>query len=284
MLFDGRDVSDADSSSYFNGSFIRDPSVDGTYACGYVATQGPLPSTVPDFWQAMRVAQCSAVVMLTNYVDFGRAKCAPYFPEKEGEELALPGPVRIKCVHRTQISGDLVARQLEVSYPPGSPGEARQWVNHYHYTAWPDHGVPPSTRGVRALCHALDDCRRASCHIAVHCSAGVGRTGAFVAIDMLLERLQRLRLQPPGAVSACEVRAAVDVRALVVALRRQRRGMVQTGAQYEFVYHALMDDLKEGIEAGQEMLLVEAEAAAGAAAAAAAAAAAGGAKGGAAKA
>ncbi len=52
----------------------QDPTVDGTYACGYVATQGPLPSTVPDFWQAMRVAQCSAVVMLTNYVDFGHTK------------------------------------------------------------------------------------------------------------------------------------------------------------------------------------------------------------------
>ncbi|GBF95643.1 hypothetical protein Rsub_08625 [Raphidocelis subcapitata] len=266
------------SSSYFNGSFIRDPTVDGTYACGYVATQGPLPSTVPDFWQAMRVAACSAVVMLTNYMDFGRAKCAPYFPETEGEALSLTGGLRIKCVHRTQVSPDLAIRQLEVCHPPSTE---RQWVNHYHYTAWPDHGVPPSTDGVRALCHALDDCRRAGCHIAVHCSAGVGRTGAFLAIDMLLQRLQRLRLQPPGAITAAAVHDAVDVAALVLALRRQRRGMVQTGAQYEFVYHALVDDLKDGISAGQEVLLVEAEAeaaeaaaAAGASAAAAAAAAA----------
>jgi hypothetical protein len=120
--------------------------------------------------------------------------------------------------------------------------------------------VPPSTRAIRALCHALDDCRRAGCHIAVHCSAGVGRTGAFLAIDMLLQRLQRLRLAPPGAITGAAVADAVDVPALVLALRRQRRGMVQTGAQYGFVYHALVDDLKDGISAGQEMLTVEAEA------------------------
>lgn len=248
------------SSSYFNGSFIRDPTVDGAYACGYVATQGPLPATVPDFWQAMRVAQCSAVVMLTNYVDFGRAKCAPYFPETEGQFMQLPGRLSIKCVHKAQLSADLAIRQLEVCYPVGKYELERQWVNHYHYTSWPDHGVPPTTAGVRALCHALDDCRRASCNIAVHCSAGVGRTGAFVAIDMLLQRLQRLRLQPPGAITGAAVTEAVDVQALVLALRGQRRGMVQTGAQYEFVYHALVDDLKEGIQAGQEMLLVAAEA------------------------
>jgi len=145
-------------------------------------------------------------------------------------------------------------------HPLHAPRNATPQVNHYHYTSWPDHGVPPTTAGVRALCHALDDCRRASCNIAVHCSAGVGRTGAFVAIDMLLQRLQRLRLQPPGAITGAAVTEAVDVQALVLALRGQRRGMVQTGAQYEFVYHALVDDLKEGIQAGQEMLLVEAEA------------------------
>jgi hypothetical protein len=77
---------------------------------------------------------------------------------------------------------------------------------------------------------------------------------------MLLQRLQRLRLQPPGAITGVAVAAAVDVQALVLALRRQRRGMVQTGNQYELVYHALVDDLKDGIRAGQEMMLFEAEA------------------------
>ena len=233
--------------------------------------------------------------------------------------MAVPGGPTLRCVHRAALRPDLVARQLEVKFPPAHPpasapptaaagggegggggsgeglagtqgqqGQQQQqqpdvlWVNHYHYTAWPDHGVPPSTAGVRALCHALDDCRRAGSTIAVHCSAGVGRTGAFVAIDMLLQRLQRLRLRPPaaGAAAAADARAAADVRALVLALRRQRRGMVQTGAQYEFVYHALVDDLRAALRAAQSVLADEAEEGGADAAAAAAAAEAGGGAGG----
>jgi tyrosine-protein phosphatase non-receptor type 9 len=131
-------------------------------------------------------------------------------------------------------------------------------INHYHYTAWPDHGVPASTTAVRRLCHSLDDCRRAGCRVAVHCSAGVGRTGAFVAIDMLLQRLHRLRVRPPGAVAAGEVVAAVDVRAAVLALRRQRRGMVQTAAQYEMVYRVLLDELRAGVDDARMMAALDA--------------------------
>lgn len=112
----------------------------------------------------------------------------------------------------------------------------RLWINHYEYAGWPDYGVPPTTGSVLALCHALDGCRRAGCKIVVHCSAGVGRTGTFIATDVLLQRLHSLNLQLHGSVGQQDVVAAMNVPELVVNLRQQRRGMVQTWEQYRFIW------------------------------------------------
>jgi tyrosine-protein phosphatase non-receptor type 9 len=112
----------------------------------------------------------------------------------------------------------------------------RLWINHYEYAGWPDYGVPPTTGSVLALCHALDGCRRAGCKIVVHCSAGVGRTGTFIATDVLLQRLHSLSLRLHGSVGQQDVVAAMNVPELVVNLRQQRRGMVQTWEQYRFVW------------------------------------------------
>jgi tyrosine-protein phosphatase non-receptor type 9 len=112
----------------------------------------------------------------------------------------------------------------------------RLWINHYEYAGWPDYGVPPTTGSVLALCHALDGCRRAGCKIVVHCSAGVGRTGTFIATDVSLQRLHSLTLQLHGSVGQQDVVAAMNIPELVVNLRQQRRGMVQTWEQYRFIW------------------------------------------------
>jgi tyrosine-protein phosphatase non-receptor type 9 len=131
-------------------------------------------------------------------------------------------------------------RQLELAV--ADSGEQR-WINHYHYDAWPDYGVPASTEHLRQLCHALDDCRRIGCHITVHCSAGIGRTGTFLAIDMLLQRLLWLKLQVQQSLSVATITSVLNVPALVAALRQQRAGMVQTMDQYSCVYSVVMEQL-----------------------------------------
>jgi tyrosine-protein phosphatase non-receptor type 9 len=266
--------------TYINASYMTDPWLpgDASQALGYIATQGPLPSTVADLWRMVAVTNTSAIVMLTGLTDGStslgnsRPRCAPYFPDKEQDCLRLPGSITVTCVHKNSLDENVFFRQLEVVWAtpqqqqhtagqhqqqqnavqqqpqlpqviqqPAQP--QRLWINHYQYANWPDYGIPPTTSSVRVLCHALDGCRRAGCKIVVHCSAGVGRTGTFVAVDMLLQRLHSLTLQLHGTVSVEDIQAAVDVPGLVASLRKQRRGTVQTAEQYAFVWQALMDEI-----------------------------------------
>lgn len=277
------------STNYINASFMSDPHLTGDHAAlqGYIATQGPLPATVIDFWRMVAATNASAIVMLTGLSDgspkFGNSKprCAAYFPDNEQDVLRLPG-ARVTCVHKNSLDENVHFRQLEVvwSEPAAAPsdvparqagagssaaagaagaaagaGPSRQpqqqsqqpqrlWINHYEYAGWPDYGVPPTSGSVLALCHALDGCRRAGCKIVVHCSAGVGRTGTFIAIDVLLQRLHSLSLQLHGSVKQEDVIAAMNVPELIVNLRQQRRGMVQTWEQYSFVWQAVINELQ----------------------------------------
>jgi tyrosine-protein phosphatase non-receptor type 9 len=270
--------------TYINASYMTDPWLpgDASQALGYIATQGPLPSTVADLWRMVAVTNTSAIVMLTGLTDGStslsnsRPRCAPYFPDKEQDCLRLPGSITVTCVHKNSLDENVFFRQLEVVWAPPQqqqqqhaagqhqqqPNAVQQqqqplpqviqqqpqqpqrlWINHYQYANWPDYGIPPTTSSVRVLCQALDGCRRAGCKIVVHCSAGVGRTGTFVAVDMLLQRLHSLTLQLHGTVSVEDIHAAVDIPGLVAILRKQRRGTVQTAEQYAFVWQALMDEI-----------------------------------------
>jgi tyrosine-protein phosphatase non-receptor type 9 len=269
--------------TYINASYMTDPWLpgDASQALVYIATQGPLPSTVADLWRMVAVTNTSAIVMLTGLTDSSmslgnsRPRCAPYFPDKEQDCLRLPGSITVTCVHKNSLDENVFFRQLEVVWAPPQQQHAaaqhqqqqhaghaaqqqqpqpqviqqppqqpqRLWINHYQYANWPDYGIPPTTSSVRVLCHALDGCRRAGCKIVVHCSAGVGRTGTFVAVDMLLQRLHSLMPQLHGTVREEDIHAAVDIPGLVASLRKQRRGTVQTAEQYAFVWQALMDEI-----------------------------------------
>jgi tyrosine-protein phosphatase non-receptor type 9 len=281
--------------TYINASYMTDPWLpgDACQALGYIATQGPLPCTVADMWRMVAVTNTSAIVMLTGLTDGSavlgnsRPRCAPYFPDREQDCLRLPGDITVTCVHKNSLDDNVFFRQLEVVLAPQQqqqqqqqPGAQQQqqqaqgaqpqqqqqqlqqqpqrlWINHYQYANWPDYGIPPTTSSVRVLCHALDGCRRAGCKIVVHCSAGVGRTGTFVAVDMLLQRLHSLTLQLHGTVREEDIHAAVNIPGLVASLRKQRRGTVQTAEQYAFVWQALMDEiavlLQEQQDAAQDL-------------------------------
>ncbi len=228
--------------------------------------------------------------------------------------MVLPTGVSIKCVHASQLCDGVVFRQLEAAYPatpanstngfatittnssaaststdtaaaatPAPVIAHRQWLNHYHYTSWPDFGVPTKSDGIRAVSHALDSCRRAGTNIVVHCSAGIGRTGTFCAVDIVLQRLDRLR-QRLGALGAGGLAGAaqqgqqgqqgqqrgldlthalkdvLNIPAIVHHLRKQRMGMVQTSDQYAFCYTAVGDELRTLTRAARrELALLQQE-------------------------
>lgn len=114
--------------------------------------------------------------------------------------------------------------------------------------------------GMLRLCRELESCRRPGARIAVQCCCGTDAAlgacpaGAFIAIDMLRQRLQSLQLAPPGTVAPPAVAAALDVAELVRALRAQRKGLVETAKQYAFIHAALADEIREGLRIERRLL------------------------------
>lgn len=272
---------------YINASAVV-ASSQGDIPWAYIACQGPLKHTRDAFWQMAVEQRCSAVVMLTNTVERGVAKCAAYFAPAPRTAKAF-GRFTVCTLAAEQPLPDLERRTLAVKdcqgqlgsgapplkrplEQPGSSGgdtdaaevaeaaaaaavvaqRARHTttLNHYHYTAWPDHGVPPSAEPLLALCQDLRDAGAHAAPVLVHCSAGIGRSGVFCVLDVITRRLLHL-LHAPAAdgagreAAAAAGAAAVDVGALVADLRRQRLGMVQTREQYVFCHTALLHFLRQ---------------------------------------
>ncbi|XP_058273012.1 receptor-type tyrosine-protein phosphatase R isoform X2 [Hemibagrus wyckioides] len=201
-------------SSYINANYIRGYL---RHEKSYIATQGPMINTVNDFWQMAWQEDSPVIVMITKLKEKNE-KCVLYWPEKRGiygkVEVLITG-VR-ECEHYT-------VRTLTLK----QGGQSRK-VQHYWYTSWPDHKTPDSAGPLLQLMTDVEESREASeSHgpVIVHCSAGIGRTGCFIATTIGCHQLRR--------------EGAVDVLGIVCQLRVDRGGMIQTGEQYEFVHHAL---------------------------------------------
>ncbi|KXZ54380.1 hypothetical protein GPECTOR_5g459 [Gonium pectorale] len=275
---------------YINASHVEHADAQCGFTVRYIACQGPLLSTVADFWHMCWAEGVGAVVMLTNTVERGVTKCSPYYPAQPGARLAMGPPGAgaggragaaqqpgtpaaavvpaspLACVSevvalesRALHGGHLTHTRLQLwpaaqaaadSPPPASP--CRE-VCHLRYNAWPDHGTPADAAAIRTLCDLLAPVRQAGGAVVVHCSAGIGRTGTFCAIDILRRRLEALAARAeaaPGSVSQSAVAAALDLPELVHSLRRQRGGMVQTLEQYAFCYQAVAEELAAAVGEG----------------------------------
>ncbi|KAK3518196.1 hypothetical protein QTP70_033892, partial [Hemibagrus guttatus] len=201
-------------SSYINANYIRGYL---RHEKSYIATQGPIINTVNDFWQMAWQEDSPVIVMITKLKEKNE-KCVLYWPEKRGiygKVEVLINSVR-ECEHYT-------VRTLTLKQ-----GGQSHKVQHYWYTSWPDHKTPDSTGPLLQLMTDVEESREASeSHgpVIVHCSAGIGRTGCFIATTIGCHQLRR--------------EGAVDVLGIVCQLRVDRGGMIQTGEQYEFVHHAL---------------------------------------------
>ena len=226
----------------------------------YIATQGPLANTKNDFWAMVWQEGTVVIVMTTKEFERGKNKCVRYWPN--AGQAAEYGRVTVRTVNE-KPTVDYMLREFEVSYssPPavlaaedGSTTVSKtmettetRTIYHYHFTAWPDHGVPADPGCVLNFLHevnrkqgSLDEARVGP--IVVHCSAGIGRTGTFIVIDLLIDTIKRIGLD-------CEI----DIQRTIQAVRMKRSGMVQTEAQYKFVYLAV----QHFIETLQQRIVAE---------------------------
>ena len=201
-------------SDYINASYIDGY---GDRENAYIAMQAPKANTVSDMWRLVWQTEATFIVMLTNIVESGRQKCERYWPK---DRTAKYGNIEVTTIAAEGFSF-YVKRKFSIKTSIGS-----RVVTHLHFTNWPDHGVPKKPEEILDFFYTLNslDKRRAAPWI-LHCSAGIGRTGSFIAIDYLLEQIRHEQL--------------VDVFKCVSHMRLNRYQMVQTEAQYQFIYEVL---------------------------------------------
>uniref|UniRef100_A0A8C5R9V6 protein-tyrosine-phosphatase n=1 Tax=Leptobrachium leishanense TaxID=445787 RepID=A0A8C5R9V6_9ANUR len=203
-------------SDYINANYV-----DGYHRPRhYIATQGPMQETVKDFWRMVWQENSISVVMVTNLVEVGRVKCVRYWPD----DTEVYGDIKVSLIE-TEPLAEYVIRTFTVQ-KKGSH-EIRE-IRQFHFTSWPDHGVPCYATGLLGFVRQVKFLNPPDAGpITVHCSAGAGRTGCFIAIDIMLDM--------------AENEGVVDIFNCVRELRAQRVNMVQTEEQYVFVHDAILE-------------------------------------------
>ncbi|KAM4876369.1 receptor-type tyrosine-protein phosphatase delta isoform 23-T26 [Thomomys bottae] len=204
-------------SDYVNANYI-----DGyRKQNAYIATQGSLPETFGDFWRMIWEQRSATIVMMTKLEERSRVKCDQYWPSRGTETHGL---VQVTLLDTVELATYCV--RTFALYKNGS-SEKRE-VRQFQFTAWPDHGVPEHPTPFLAFLRRVKTCNPPDAGpMVVHCSAGVGRTGCFIVIDAMLERIKHEK--------------TVDIYGHVTLMRAQRNYMVQTEDQYIFIHDALLE-------------------------------------------
>ncbi|XP_065427209.1 tyrosine-protein phosphatase non-receptor type 18 [Chrysemys picta bellii] len=217
---------DEGQTDYINASFIQGVN---NKRC-YIATQGPLPHTVLDFWRMIWEYGVKVIAMACREVEMGKKKCERYWPLKQ-EPLQI-GPFSIVQIQEQELNPDVIIRTLSV----GFQNEERP-LTHFQYVAWPDRGIPDNySHFLEMIDHVRLKQGDDSAPICVHCSAGCGRTGVIC----ILEHVRHLLLQqsiPPN----------FSIFDIVLAMRKQRPSAVQTLEQYEFLFHAVAEMFRSAL-------------------------------------
>ncbi|XP_013884063.1 receptor-type tyrosine-protein phosphatase delta isoform X12 [Austrofundulus limnaeus] len=204
-------------SDYINANYI-----DGyRRQNAYIATQGPLPETFGDFWRMVWEQHTANIVMMTKLEEKSRVKCDQYWPTRGTETYGL---IQVTLLDTVELA--TYSMRTFALYKSGS-NEKRE-VRHFQFTAWPDHGVPEHPTPFLAFLRRVKSCNPPDAGpMIVHCSAGVGRTGCFVVIDAMSERIKHEK--------------TIDIYGHVTLMRSQRNYMVQTEDQYIFIHDALLE-------------------------------------------
>ncbi|XP_052059438.1 receptor-type tyrosine-protein phosphatase alpha-like isoform X4 [Mytilus californianus] len=203
---------------YINASYID--SYDKERA--YIASQGPKKITLRDFWHMIWQEKVCKIVMVTKLEEERRKKCEQYWPQNVNRTLIVDN---YKLTMKEEIQHTVYVYRLIILHNKTNQQERK--IHHFHFTQWPDHGVPDSIKLVKFYRKVRCEKHDTSGPMVVHCSAGVGRTGTFIAVDALYEHGKKV--------------GYVDIMEYVQMMRKDRMNMIQTHEQYAIVFEALLE-------------------------------------------
>ncbi|XP_065923621.1 receptor-type tyrosine-protein phosphatase epsilon [Magallana gigas] len=214
-------ASSRNESDYINANYIED--VFGKKA--YIATQGPKKSTIVDFWRMVWQEKTRIIVCFTNINEASTKKIAKYWPDHN--DTKQNGDITIRC-QSEKIYAEHILRHLRVHT---SVDKTERDVFMFHYTQWPDHGVPEPLSLVVFHRHVMKTAQDHQIgYIVVHCSGGTGRTGTFIALDAVYKEGERT--------------GKVNVQQYVEKMRNARMNMIQAEDQYKLLYIALLESFR----------------------------------------
>uniref|UniRef100_A0A672T695 protein-tyrosine-phosphatase n=1 Tax=Sinocyclocheilus grahami TaxID=75366 RepID=A0A672T695_SINGR len=198
------------SSDYINANYVD----------VILCSSGPMQETIYDFWRMVWQENTATIVMVTNLVEVGRVKCCKYWPD----DTEIYRDMKVTLIE-TQLLSEYVIRTFAVE--KRGAHEIRE-IRQFHFTGWPDHGVPYHATGLLGFVRRVKAKSPANAGpMVIHCSAGAGRTGCFIVIDIMLDMAER--------------EGVVDIYNCVRELRSRRVNMVQTEEQYVFIHDAILE-------------------------------------------
>ncbi|XP_064626706.1 receptor-type tyrosine-protein phosphatase alpha-like isoform X2 [Lineus longissimus] len=211
------------SSDYINASYVESYEKQ----LKFIAAQGPLANTINDFWRLIWQEKCATIAMVSNYVEMGKLKCVRYLPS-ESQPVEVNGEITVTLINMNRLP-NFTMTTLEAK-----KGDEKRNIHHFHFTTWPDHGAPKFASSMVEFWRRVSSTasQQSDTAVLVHCSAGIGRTGTFLAIDYLFRQ--------------GEAEDKVNAHECILEMRKFRTNMVQTPDQYIFIHEALVQYFNVG--------------------------------------
>uniref|UniRef100_A0A183V9Q5 Protein-tyrosine phosphatase n=1 Tax=Toxocara canis TaxID=6265 RepID=A0A183V9Q5_TOXCA len=206
---------------FIHANWIIDELLDNKLIC----TQGPLDTTNGDFWRMVWQENVETIVMLCRVVEAGRVKCSQYWPRTVGETKSFCGII-VKNEAVRSSNPDVWCTDLTISH-----GDEKRKVTHYQWVTWPDRFVPKQLVVPFMMLSVVRSCKST---VIVHCSAGIGRTGTLVVLEILIRSLLFGR--------------EISVPEIVWSVRSQRSKSVQCEEQFLYIHYLIIQRfLNKGI-------------------------------------